>query len=160
VIGSKAEKHPGIIQELHAKGHVIGNHSYSHRNILPGLTTRQLKADLQHGSEVIENSIGRKVRWFRPPFGVTTPRYGRVLRALKMISIGWSLRSMDTVISDPDKLYERIIKRLKPGCIVLLHDTQKAPLQVLPALIEYCRTNGIKIVSLQQLTDLQPYGDL
>jgi peptidoglycan-N-acetylglucosamine deacetylase len=160
LIGHTAEKHTDIVKALHAKGHIIGNHSYSHRNILPGLTTRQLKADLQRCSEIIENCIGKKAHWFRPPFGVTTPRYGRVLSMLGMISVGWSLRSMDTITANPDRLYARIIKQLKPGRVVLLHDTQKATLQILPRLIEYCRTNGIKIVSLQELTDLQPYGDL
>lgn len=159
VIGHKAEKHPDIIKILHDQGHTIGNHSYSHRNILPGLTASQLKADLQRCSEIIEKIIGKKVHLFRPPFGVTTPRYGRVLKTLDMISVGWSLRSMDTITANPERLYTRVIKRLKPGQVLLFHDTQKVTLQLLPGLIEYCRANEIKIVSLQELTELQPYAN-
>lgn len=143
LIGEKAEKYPGLVRQIADEGHSIGNHSYSHSRQIGFFTATRLKEDLEKCSRKLEEITSKPVQLFRPPFGVTNPRYARVLAALNMISVGWSLRSYDTVIRDKERLLRRLIKKVKPGQIVLLHDTVPETAEVLPFLIAYCRERGI-----------------
>ncbi len=151
IIGKKAEAQPELVKEIARRGHLIGNHSYSHTPQLTVSLKKNLEADFRRCNDIIKTLTGAEVRFFRPPFGVTNPRYAKVLKKLDLQSVGWSLRSFDTVIKDPQRLLRRITKKLENGSIVLLHDTQAINLQTLPGLIRFCEENGIKILPLNEL---------
>jgi peptidoglycan-N-acetylglucosamine deacetylase len=68
----------------------------------------------------------------RPPYGVTNPNIAGAIKNLGLQSIGWSIRSYDTSIKDVEKIKQRILSRLKPGAIILLHDR----LDYMPELLE------------------------
>ena len=157
VIGEKAEKHPELIIEMDKKGHSIANHSYEHSNTIGFTLTEKLSSDIKKCSDVIENAIGKRPRMFRPPFGVTNPKFFRVLKELHLTSIGWSGRSLDTITFNKSTLVNRVKRSVKNGAILLFHDTQHITLEALPEIINHCRKNGIKIVSLQELIKLEPY---
>ncbi|HRQ49941.1 MAG TPA: polysaccharide deacetylase family protein, partial [Agriterribacter sp.] len=74
------------------------------------------------------------------------------------IPIGWTVRSMDTVAKDVRKLLAKVTGSLKPGAIVLFHDTSKVTLDVLPAFIQQARQKGYAIVRLDKLLNLEPYA--
>lgn len=149
LIGEKAAKHPGLVRKILDEGHQIGNHSYTHTPRLGFFSTPRLKADFERCSAVLENISGQPVRLFRPPFGVTNPRYGRALSALELVSVGWTLRSYDTAIRDPRRLEKRIVGRLKPGHILLLHDTMPQTAEVLPALLQHLKEKQIACVKIE-----------
>ncbi len=157
VIGEKAEKHPLILKAIQEGGHIIANHSYGHNYSIGFFSTRELSIDIEKCSEIIEQITGKKTHFFRPPFGVTNPRYSTVLKRLKLTSIGWSGRSLDTITSNKDILFKRVKKSIGPGAILLFHDTQLVTLEALPNIIEYCKENGVKIVPLQELISQNPY---
>ena len=96
--------------------------------------------------------------FFRPPHGVTTPRLAKAVRELDYGVVGWSVRSLDTVISDEDRLAERVQERIRPGAVVLFHDTSERTVRVLARTLRYARDNGYTIVSLERLLGLKPYG--
>lgn len=148
LIGEKAEQYPEVVRQIQNEGHAIGNHSYSHSRDIGFFSRARLAEDLAKCSRVLESLTRQKVRMFRPPFGVTNPRYRRVLADLNMISVGWTLRSYDTVIKDSVKLERRLIGKLGPGKIVLLHDTMDQTVTVLPAVIAECKSRGINFVKL------------
>jgi peptidoglycan/xylan/chitin deacetylase (PgdA/CDA1 family) len=151
VIGKKAEAHPELLASIASDGHIIANHSYEHDRAMGFWRTEKLAADIEKCSAIIKKVLGYKPTYFRPPFGVTNPRYSTVLKKLDLTSIGWSGRSFDTVITDRATLLKRVKKQINKGAILLFHDTQKVTLEILPDIIEYCNENGIKIVSLQEL---------
>jgi peptidoglycan/xylan/chitin deacetylase (PgdA/CDA1 family) len=72
--------------------------------------------------------------------------------------VGWSVRSMDTVIKDEKKLLDKIKASLKPGAVFLFHDTQKTTLNVLPEFIQEVKNSGYAIVPLDKLLHLTPYA--
>lgn len=158
VIGRKAEAHPEIINEITRRGHIIANHSFSHSNMIGFFSSKKLKADIEKCSELLYKIIGQRPLFFRPPFGVTNPRYERVLKKLKLISIGWTVRSFDTTSKSKEKLFERITKSISHGSIILLHDTKQITLETLPLLIQYFRKKNIRIVTLPELIDKKPYA--
>ena len=74
---------------------------------------------------------------FRPPFGVTNPPLAKAVKRLGLRTIGWSIRSYDTVLRRPrGQVAERIFRRLHPGAVVLLHDNRPNSEILLRRLIE------------------------
>lgn len=157
VIGHQIEENKELLQRIYDEGHTIGNHSYSHSKTLTLASTRLLIEDFSKCSSTIESVIKQKPIFFRPPFGVTNPRYKRALLALNLKSIGWSLRSLDTKTDNSKNLYNTVTKKIKKGAILLFHDTQKVTIEVLPDIIQYCKNNGINIVSLPELINEKAY---
>jgi peptidoglycan/xylan/chitin deacetylase (PgdA/CDA1 family) len=148
LIGEKAEKHPEIVESILRHGHAIGNHSYSHSYQIGFYSTRRLEADLRRCKILLEKLTQREVPLFRPPFGVTNPRYRTVLDRLNLISVGWSLRSYDTVIREEGKLMDRLARKIQPGDIVLMHDTAEQTVSVLPEFIRLCQARQLGFVAI------------
>ena len=157
VIGHKIEGQKEVLQRIYNEGHTIGNHSFSHTKQLTTTPTSKLKQDITRCSATIENVIKKKPLFFRPPFGITTPRYKKAISALNLKSIGWSIRSLDTKTDDAKALYNSVTKKISDGSILLFHDTQKVAVEVLPEIIQYCKNNGINIVSLPELINEKAY---
>lgn len=148
LIGKEVEKHPEIVKQIVAEGHVIGNHSYSHSNSFGFFSTKKVKEDLSKAQLAIQKIIGVPPKLFRPPVGVTNPNIAKAIKELKFKTIGWNLRTLDTVTTDKQKLINKISTNLKPGSIVLFHDTQKVTLQALPEIIELCRKKGMQFANI------------
>ncbi|MDR1975141.1 MAG: polysaccharide deacetylase family protein [Bacteroidales bacterium] len=121
LIGENAEKYPDIVKQIIEDGHLTGNHSYSHRGKFPVFSFSKMMNELEKTDRILENITGKKNIYFRPPFGITTPKMGKVIRQKKYRVIGWSIRSYDTYFP-LEKSLKRTVKQLHPGAIVLLHD--------------------------------------
>jgi peptidoglycan/xylan/chitin deacetylase (PgdA/CDA1 family) len=112
--------------------------------------------EINKTNESILNTIGKKPRFFRPPFGITNSFLARAVEKTNMISIGWSLRSLDTV-KKQERVLKRIKRKIRPGNIILLHDTSEKTVNVVRELISCLKTNDYKIVSLDKLLGLDAY---
>lgn len=157
VIGKNAEKHPDLVRRIDAEGHIVANHSYSHNYLIAFFSTKRLKNDLTHCNDIVYQILEKKPKFFRPPFGVTNPRYGTVLRELNLQSIGWSLRSFDTRAKNKYQLIQNVISKLQKRDIVLLHDHLPVTADALEDLIEHCRSKNIDIQPLPLIINKDPY---
>ncbi|TLV03554.1 polysaccharide deacetylase family protein [Dyadobacter luticola] len=157
VIGKNAILYPDLLRQIHEEGHVIANHSFSHHYLIGFFSSKKLKNDLAHCNEVIRDVIGKTPLFFRPPFGVTNPRYASVLKELQLDSIGWSLRSLDTRANNKYQIINKIISELNARDIILLHDHLQVTADSLADIIEHCQQKGHKIVPLHQLIQKEPY---
>jgi peptidoglycan/xylan/chitin deacetylase (PgdA/CDA1 family) len=91
---------------------------------------------------------------FRPPYGVTNPKISKVLKKLEMISIGWDVRSLDTVLSNSNVLYERVIRGIeKGGSIILFHDRCNSTIESLENIINYCQKNNLQFKTITEIID-------
>lgn len=147
-IGQKAEWYPDIVRQIVDEGHQIGNHSYSHEGNFPLYGKSKMTEDLLKAQQILEGISGQKVRLFRPPFGVTNPIVGSVLKELRWTTVGWSIRSFDTQAQTTDKVLRRIKRKLKPGVIILMHDRMPFCAELTEKLLIYLKENGYKVVSL------------
>lgn len=143
VIGEKAEKHPELLQRIAAEGHVIGNHTYHHSNFFSLQLQSTVESELRRCDETVKGIAGVDTLYFRPPIGYTNPRIARVVRKLGKQTVGWRLRSYDSVLKEPGKLLERLNTHVRPGDIVLLHDNLPQTAEVLGQFITQARQNGI-----------------
>jgi peptidoglycan-N-acetylglucosamine deacetylase len=121
VIGQKAKKHPGLIADIIADGHTIGNHSWQHDPLLMLRRSKKLRKDIRKTQEVIE-SCGVRSLVFRPPSGITNPRLKSVLHREQLLPVTFSCRAFDHGNKKISNLAQRISGKLMPGNIILLHD--------------------------------------
>jgi len=121
VMGNKAEKYPEIVKRMQTENHIIANHTFSHPYNILLLGYRKIYEQIDHTNAVIEAITGRKPEYFCPPIGHKNPIIGKAIRTLGMKPVMWDIRTRDTNAAS-DEIILKIIKKMKPPAIVLLHD--------------------------------------
>ena len=157
VVGARAEAHPELVRRMVAEGHVVGNHSYTHSWRFPLRSLGRTVEELRRTGEVLHRITGRQPRLFRPPFGVTNPTIARAVRRLGLDPVGWSIRSLDTMGQSPERVAARILRRLHPGAVILLHDRCAGSERLVGLLVEGLRSRGLEPVTLPELFDIEAY---
>lgn len=127
VIGNHAEKYPHLVTEILARGHEIANHTYTHPSgsfwfAGPG----RIAAEIDLCAELLRTAKERPARFFRAPAGLKNLFVHPELARRRLELVGWTVRGLDTVRRDPTQVAQRIVRRIKPGAIVLLHEGQRA----------------------------------
>lgn len=158
-IGKNIEARPDILKRTIEEGHTVGNHSYGHSPFFDFYRKNIVIAEIEKTDTLIESVLGKKPKLFRPPYGVTNPSIRRALAVTGHKTIGWNIRSLDGVFKKEDFLLNRIIKRIKPGGIVLLHDTSIQTVNVLEQLLSFLQTNNYTVVPLEELLNIKAYED-
>lgn len=154
-IGKQIEKYPETFRRIIAEGHMVGNHTLSHSKSTGFLSASKMIEEIKKCDEVIYKIGNITTDLYRPPFGVTNPNIAKAIKRTGKYSIGWNVRSLDTVIDDEKKIYNRIIKTLKNGSIILLHDTSEKTYQVLADLLlflDHKKYTGFTIDSITKST--------
>jgi peptidoglycan-N-acetylglucosamine deacetylase len=149
-IGRNLAGREDVVRSMVSRGHLIGTHSFQHHWSFPLQSPEKIAAEIRLSQETIVHIIGRKPLFFRPPFGVTDPPLAKAVRQTAVYSIGWSLRSYDTVAGSAEKLLAKV-KRVRNGDIVLFHEHGLQTNVILADFIEYVWAKGIEIVPLDQL---------
>lgn len=155
-IGKNIEKQPEILKRIIEEGHIVGNHSYSHSTFFDFYRKSRLIEEIRKTDALIESILGKKVKLFRPPYGVTNPSIRRALEVTKHKVIGWNIRSLDGILKDEKFIFARIKNRIAPGGIVLLHDTLHT-VKVLERLMLHLEENNYKVVSIEALLEIKAY---
>jgi peptidoglycan/xylan/chitin deacetylase (PgdA/CDA1 family) len=156
-IGKRIAKHPEILQQVHAQGHIIGNHTFSHGKYFDLQSAGRMSEELKQTDDAIEKAIGFKPRFFRPPYGVTNPNLAKAISRGGYITMGWSVRSFDTITPDAEKLFNRVVNQLKGGDIILFHDYCESTITILPRLLDHINKIGLKVVRLDVLLNEKAY---
>jgi peptidoglycan/xylan/chitin deacetylase (PgdA/CDA1 family) len=156
-IGKNMPDNEDILKRIINEGHIIGNHSNTHNSLFALYSPNKMLNELELTSQTCKEITGLYPRLFRPPYGVTNPNLKKAVLEGGFISIGWSIRSYDTVIGNEERLLTRILARLKPGAILLLHDTSDSTLKILPRLLKEIRNRGYKMSRLDKMINLNPY---
>lgn len=132
VIGKRAERYPELIEEILAADHTIGNHSWKHDNLLMLRSKKTLADDIGRSQQLLRRH-GIRPLVFRPPAGISNPRLKTVLEENELKMLTFSCRAFDGGNKKIENLAGRILDRLQPGDIVLLHD-------IFPEKVEAVRT--------------------
>jgi len=158
-IGKNIETHPEIVKQIIAEGHLVGNHSYSHSKFFDFYNAKKITEELQKTDSLLEKFTSKKINFFRPPYGVTTPSIRRALQLTGHKVIGWNIRSLDGGTKNQNLIFNRIIKRVSPGRIVLLHDTGSHSVLVLEQFLQFLQQNNYEVISVEELLNLKAYED-
>lgn len=119
MVGQQARRHPGLVRQVAAAGHAIGNHTWDHRS-LTELSGRERRRQLRACARALAPYGGP---WLRPPYGHfhRRARLDALLCGYRHV-IAWNLVVYDWLDHDPAWMRDRILQGLRPGSIVLLHD--------------------------------------
>ena len=160
-IGKNVIKHPDVLRQIHNAGHIIGNHSYTHSATIDFHGETSWLNELRQTDATIKQAIGRAPRFFRPPYGVTTPHLANAIRKSGHDVIGWRIRPYDTLKRrSPTRIARTLLHQAKPGSIILLHDTHDRITLVLEQLLPELRQRGYSLVTVAELIDKNAYTEM
>lgn len=176
LIGSNVSGNEAVLRRMLEEGHALGLHTYSHAGTFPLLSFDKMLADVNEGKRAVESVAGKKISLFRPPFGVTNPTISKVVRTLGLHTVGWDVRSFDTMFCKSSEhsckssehsckqsgysckqsehsckqsghdwyvpVVERIMKQVRPGSVILLHDRLDGASELLSLLLDSLAASG------------------
>ena len=121
VTGKKTSKHPELVKKILLQGHSIGNHTYAHDHLVFLRSSKLLMKEIESTQNTV-GEFGITPLAFRSPAGITSPRLPQVLKKLNLYNVAYSCRAIDGGNRWIGKLSKRILKRIRPDDIILLHD--------------------------------------
>jgi len=135
LIGDRAARYPELVREIAARGHGIGNHTRSHpAHRFWFLGPTRLRREIVGGQESLA-ALADRPTLFRAPAGMRNPFVHPILRAQNLTLVGWSARGYDGTDTDHQRVLARILKRLRPGAILLLHESTPIASALLESLL-------------------------
>ena len=158
-IGRHLERHTDIGARIVREGHELGNHSWRHAYWQNAYSTSQHAADMTRSDSIIHGITGTIARpLYRPPVGLKSPGLARVAHARNLNVIAWSVHNRDTIIRDARKIADKVLSRIQPGDIVLMHDGhdldgrhRKGVIAALPLILQGLQELGLRSVTTSQL---------
>jgi peptidoglycan/xylan/chitin deacetylase (PgdA/CDA1 family) len=144
-LGKNVEQHPEIYNLILARGHAVGNHSYSHIKGW-GTSVSTYVQDFDLASEFIDSNL------VRPPYGRLTPNQARILgERYKLIM--WDILSRDYSRTISRRgCVKNVVKHLRPGAIIVFHDSLKAARNLkyaLPRTLDFIKREGYEILRIE-----------
>lgn len=150
-IGKNMEKSPDLTREIVARGHTLGNHSYSHHFFFSFFGKNSVITEIKKTSRLIAQISGKKCGLFRPPYGVTNPSIAKAVKSCQMKVVGWDIRSYDTTLRNESAVANRVIKRIRPGSVILLHDNRPGTERILAKILTYTSENNYNYAQIKDL---------
>lgn len=157
--GEHARKHPQLVREVVLRGHLVGNHTDSHR-ILSFLSERAVGEELDRATDALVAAGAPVPRFFRAPRGFQGPFVRRALSKRGMTLVGWTRGAWDTEDRPVEAIVELASEPPRAGDILLLHDGAAGPsgtrsrartAEALGPIVERYRRAGIAFVRLDEL---------
>ena len=157
VTGEKAAAHPQLVKEIVRQGHLVGNHSFKHSYWILFKTSATIVEDIEAAQNVL-NDFGIRPLAFRPPAGITSPGLRSALLKTGMYLVNFSCRPLDGGNRRISNIAKKILKRIRPDDIVLLHDGRPPDPSLIPTwlneienLLTGIETKGLMVIPLSEL---------
>lgn len=159
-IGRKIEGNEAVLKKIDSEGHIIGNHSFSHSNFFDFFTAGKMKREFEQSDKLVLDVIGKQMNLYRPPYGITTPAMKKAVAAKQYQTIGWSVRSMDSMQRNEQKLMNKLTAQLKPGAVFLFHDTWAGVVPLIDKFLAEAKTKGYTVVRPDELFKVKAYKNV
>lgn len=150
LVGFWSEKYPDKIREIDEAGLTIGTHSNTHPK-MSTLSANQMNVELASSMNFITNVTGKKVEFFRPPYGDYNDTLIGVASNLGLKTIQWDTDTLDWKGLSANEILSRVKASVKNGSIILMHNNSDHVLDALPLIIDYLKSQGFKMVNIDEL---------
>ena len=155
MVGRNMEKYPEIVKEVVRRGHVIGNHTFTHPRNIELDSRSQMVRELDECEEVIERLSGKRAYLFRPPRGLIDGTAFAIAEEEGYRTILWSVCADHHDAPTPELMAKRVLDRVGPGGIILAHDgryqTRWKDVAATPLIIEALEKQGYRFVTIPEL---------
>ncbi len=154
ITGDFLERFSDLVIEMSNRGHIIGNHTWSHSNISL-LGKNQIYDEIQKVENKYKELTGKTIdKYFRPPAGVFNNKSLKIIKSIGYSTIFWSVAYKDWETNNQgniDKAVNSVIENLHNGAIILLHTVSSDNVIALPKIIDEIRNQGYEINSINNL---------
>lgn len=157
ILGGNAKAYPNLIKKIMTEGHDLGNHTMSHSK-MRGKSVAQISNDIQSVDNILRNLGYKKEITFRAPFGITSPELKTALQQLHKRQVLFTFLPQDWTPISAQEIYNNVMKQLKPGLIITLHDGGKRRQNTVKAtemLIDNLQKQGYRFVTVSELLSLE-----
>jgi len=121
MIGRFVVQRPDIVRQVASAGHVIGNHTFNHPNLI-FCSPARVRDELEQCRKALSDVIGEHSNLFRFPYGGRLPHVLRMARELNLESVMWSVSSKDWRLTTADAIEQQVACNIRGGDVVLMHD--------------------------------------
>lgn len=150
LLADRAAARPDLVARV-ARSHEVALHGASHDPWLTVLDPGEGSARLAAARDALAAAAGRPVRWFRPPFGATSPRLCESVRRAGLTTVWCSVRPHDAGPFTGDKGLVARIRAARQGDIVLMHEGDRSAARVLPTILAELGERGLRAVTVGEL---------
>ena len=154
MVGQNIAGNEAIVKRVHNEGHQIGIHTWDHP-VLTKLPLESAKKEILDTQTAINNVIGIKPMITRPPYGAINTT---IQNSVDQSFIMWNVDSLDWKTRNTKAIMQEIAKT-QPGSIILMHDIHQTSIDALPSVLEYLKSNGYTLVTVDELLEgqLEPH---
>jgi peptidoglycan/xylan/chitin deacetylase (PgdA/CDA1 family) len=158
IVAKEIDDWPGLAGEPRREAAVaaIGDHSYTHMDLV-GATQEVLDHEVVDSKNLIQQHAGVPVRLFRPPYGDHDLAVDAEMHAEGMIDVLWNVDSQDGLPGSTARaVLHNVLRGLRPGAIVLMHENRGTTLHDLPRILQAVRARGLHTVTVPALLAADP----
>lgn len=156
IVGNYMSTSPDLVKRMLEEGHIVGNHSYHHPD-MSQMAKEEFAKELGELEALYEQTIGKPMtKYYRPPQGKYSQKNLEIAKELGYKTFFWSLAYVDwNQDSQPshEEAFDKLLKRVHPGAIVLLHNTSKTNGEILDELLTKWEEMGYTFKSLEELPE-------
>ena len=156
LVGNYLETSPELVKRMVSEGHIVGNHTYHHPDMSKISSKEAFQKELSDLETLYEQTTGQKMeRYYRPPQGKYSESNLQMAKDMGYQTFFWSLAYVDWYENkqpSKEEAFEKLLGRIHPGAVVLLHSTSKTNGQILDELLTKWEEMGYRFESLDHLT--------
>jgi peptidoglycan/xylan/chitin deacetylase (PgdA/CDA1 family) len=152
VLGQHVDAHPELARRIAREGHEVGNHTYTHP-YLPLWRSRDVACELVAADAAIERATGTVPTIARPPYGGRSPRNVRVFDRHAKRVVLWDVNSFDWKGMTAEAITQRVLARVRPGSIILLHEARtggEVTVEAVRMLVPALRARGYELSTVSR----------
>lgn len=157
VVGNYLQTAPELVQRMADEGHLVGNHTEHHWDMSRIADQETFRKELETVEEQYRELTGQEMeKFYRPPQGVYSEENLRMAKELGYKTVFWSLAYVDWYQDDQptaEQAFSKLIPRIHPGAVVLLHSTSQTNAAILDELIGKWEALGYRFGRLEELFD-------
>lgn len=153
-VGHFLKENNDLVKQIVKEGHTIGNHTYNHPDVT-GMSCEKFKSEIAQVEELYKEITGKQmIKYYRPPQGKYNVENLKMAQSLGYKTFFWSLAYVDwNVDAQPTKeeAFDKLLSRIHPGAVVLLHNTSKTNGEILDELLTKWEDMGYTFGKLSEL---------
>lgn len=157
VVGNFLSTSPDLVKRMNDEGHIVGNHTYHHPDMSKISSMETFSKEINDVETLYEEITGEKMtKYYRPPQGKYSEENLKMAKELGYKTFFWSLAYVDWYQDDQptkEEAFDKLLGRIHPGAIVLLHSTSKTNADILDELLTKWEEMGYTFKSLDQLAE-------
>ena len=157
VVGHFLESAPDIVKRMEAEGHAVGNHTYHHPDMSSISDMTSFQKEMDDVASLYQTVTGKEmIKYYRPPQGKYSTKNLEMAKELGYHTFFWSLAYVDWNVDDQptkDEAFDKLLTRIHPGAIVLLHSTSKTNGEILDELLTKWEEMGYTFAPLSELIE-------